>query len=88
MNCNQSHLKQGQKLSAIWGQPNPDGQVSLSIYTHENVKSITVSQLAGPMGWFDVAVVSFRDEQMMDRIYPLHMMEQIDILPEAQSLGD
>jgi hypothetical protein len=80
MAANNSHLKQGQRLSAIWGPYSPDGQDGSSAENSDNVESITVSQLAGPMGWYDVAVVSFRDGRA-DAIFPLHLMEQIDCYP-------
>ena len=78
---NESALKQGQKLAAIWGPPNPEGQVGFSLANSENVESITVAQLAGPMGWYDVAKVTFSNGQA-DALFPLHMMEQIDILTD------
>jgi hypothetical protein len=77
----ESHLKQGQRLAAIWGPPNPEGQVGFSVANTIGVEDITVSKLAGPMGWYDVAVVSFATGQS-DAIFPLHMMEQIDLLAE------
>lgn len=78
---NESHLKQGQRLAAIWGPLNPEGQVGFSATTDAGVEAITVSQLAGPMGWYDVAVVTFYGGRR-DAIFPLHMMEQIDPLAE------
>ena len=77
MTTHQSHLKQGQRLAAVWGPQNQEGQVGFSMSLHENVEAITVAQLAGPMGWYDVAVVTFHDGQNT-AIFPLHMMEQID----------
>jgi hypothetical protein len=79
----ESALKQGQKLAAVWGPLNPEGQVGFSVANSENVESITVAQLAGPMGWYDVARIAFADGQP-DAIFPLHMMEQIDTLPASQ----
>ena len=78
---NESHLKQGQRLAAIWGPVSQEGQVAISMADDANVKAITVSQLAGPMGWYDVALVTFYDGRR-DAIFPLHMMEQIDPLAE------
>ena len=77
MTTNQSYLKQGQRLSAVWGPWNPEGSVGFSVANSDNVEAITVSQLAGPMGWYDVAVVTFHDGQN-PAIFPLHMMEQFD----------
>ena len=42
------------------------------------VESIEVSQLAGPMGWYDVAVVHWDDDRA-DQIHPLHMMDFIQV---------
>lgn len=80
--ANRSHLKQGQHLAAVWGPQSPEGQIGFSLSTHENVEAITVSKLAGPMGWYDVAVVTFHDGQN-SAIFPLHLMEQIDFEPEG-----
>ena len=80
---NTSHLKQGQRLAAVWGPFNPEGQAGFSATNNDNVEAITVSQLAGPMGWYDVAVVTFHDGQN-DAIFPLHMMEQIDTFTDDQ----
>ncbi|MDE0590454.1 hypothetical protein OU789_10995 [Halocynthiibacter sp. C4] len=77
MNPHKSHLKQGQRLEAVWGPQNQEGQIGYSVNLNENVEAITVSQLAGPMGWYDVAVVTFHDGQNSE-LFPLHMMEQID----------
>lgn len=91
MGMYESHLKQGQRLAAIWGPCSQEGQVGFSVENTENVEAITVSQLAGPMGWYDVAVVSFHDGRN-DAIFPLHMMEQIDTYAEdagrAPTLAD
>lgn len=84
MAMNHSHLKQGQRLSAVWGPCTPGGQVSFSVANNDNVEAIIVSQLAGPMGWYDVAVVSFHDGKN-DAILPLHLMEQIDCYTEQPS---
>ena len=72
-----SLLKPAQQLAAIWGPANPDGQVGFSLKTRKDVECILVSQLAGPMGFYDVARVIFNDGKP-DAIFPLHMMEQID----------
>lgn len=78
---NESVLKQGQKLAAVWGPPNPDGQIGFSVANSENVEAIVVAQMAGPMGWYDVARVTFSNGQN-DALFPLHMMEQIDVLAD------
>lgn len=77
----ESALKQGQKLAAVWGPQNPDGQVGFSVANSENVESIVVAQMAGPMGWYDVARVTFSNG-WNDALFPLHMMEQIDVLAD------
>lgn len=84
---NRSHLKQGQRLAEVWGPQNPEGQIGFSLSIHENVEAITVSKLAGPMGWYDVAVVTFHDGQN-SAIFPLYMTEQIDFEPDDAAMKE
>ena len=73
---NEGLLQQGQPLSAL-GLPD---------YLAEGVSpfrvgsmcctGIVVSQLRGPMGWYDVAVVTFSD-QSPAQIHPLHLCDFI-----------
>jgi len=73
---NVGHLKQGQALSAVQTPDyNADGATPWQVGTH-GVKSITVSQLAGPMGWYDVAVIAW-DNGRPDQIVPLHHCDHI-----------
>ena len=72
-----SELSQGQTLSAIGSPDSGDGQFMLIAGQH-GVDSIWVSQLAGPMGWYDVAVVHWSDNRP-DQIHPLHMMDFIQV---------
>ncbi len=72
-----SELPQGQALAAISSPDSGDGQFMLIAGQHD-VESIEVSQLAGPMGWYDVAVVHWSDDRP-DQIHPLHMMDFIQV---------
>ena len=71
---------QGQQLDYV---SNPDangtGTTCGARVGHENVVEIVVSQLAGPMGYYDVAIVR-RDNSDPDEIFPLHFMESIRLL--------
>ena len=68
-----SELPQGTALSAISGPDSgEDGQFML-IAGRRGVESIVVSQLAGPVGWYDVAVAHW-DDGRPDQIYPLYVL--------------
>ncbi len=72
-----SELPQGQALQAI-STPNY-GDIEGAIFFkagETGVSSITVGQLAGPMGWYDVAIVRWSNGRP-DQIHPLHMMDFI-----------
>jgi hypothetical protein len=71
-------LSQGQPLSAL-GLPDHVSEGAAPWRVGQmNVQSITVSQLAGPMGWYDVGVVVF-DNERPTQMHPLHMCEHIAI---------
>lgn len=72
-----SIVKPAQKLAAVWGPTNPEYGGVGNRAGKGNVECILVAQLEGPMGFYDVARVIF-DNGTPDRLYPLHMMEQID----------
>ena len=78
---NISKLKQGQPLKAIM---TPDymreGTAPFLVGWH-GCASITVTQLAGPMGWYDCAHLVF-DNGMDDQIIPLHHCDFIQLLTE------
>jgi hypothetical protein len=75
---NTGHLTQGQAITAL-GQPdyNAEGAQPWRVGFH-GVASITVSQLAGPMGWYDVAVIKW-DNGRPDQLMPLHHCDYIAI---------
>ena len=72
-----SELPQGQALANIWGPYNDAGQAGGRV-GYDGVTSIEIGRLAGPMGWFDVAVI-YRGNGRGDVIMPLHMAETITI---------
>ncbi len=69
-------LKQGTTLIEIIGQTDVNGgYVHLS--NHDpNVDKIEVGQIAGPMGWVDVAIV-YDKYGSGKQIHPLYMMETV-----------
>ena len=72
-----SALEQGTALQSIWGPAHEAGQ-SGAAAGYNGVASIMVHCLAGPMGWYDVAVIEF-DGDRQDEIIPLHMAESITL---------
>ena len=79
-------LTQGSKLIEIIGPTDADGGY-IHISNHDcDVAQIKVSQIAGPMGWIDVAVVYSKhgsDKQM----HPRYMMETIRYQGGPRCLG-
>lgn len=76
-----SALKQGQKIEAIWTPLNAEGEQAGGWVGRYNVVEIEISQCAGPMGWYDVAIIR-RDNGDADMIVPVHMAEYIGLMPE------
>ena len=72
---NISSLKQGQSLAACYGPESSEGSFSGGAVGHRGVIAITVGQLAGPMGFYDVAIIKREGEG--DLFMPLHMAEEI-----------
>lgn len=71
-------LLQAQPLTAI-GLPDYVSEGSRLFRVGENgVRAITVSQLRGPMGFYDIAVIEWV-EDIRPTIYPLHQCEFIAI---------
>ncbi len=76
---NTGKLKQGQNLSAV-GTPDHNAEG-----THPHTagqfgcKSITVSQLRGPMGFYDCAHIEFEDGavSIKEMLIPLHQCDYI-----------
>lgn len=75
-----SELQQGQKLSRAMGPLDMEGNCSGDCVGPNWAKSITVSQLRGPMGWYDVAVIDY--DTKPTKIIPLHMCEDIQLLED------
>lgn len=73
---NQGRLEQGQSLSAI-GTPdyNAEGAEPFRVGVC-NCERITVTQMAGPMGWYDCAEIEFFD-YVPSIIIPLHQCDYI-----------
>ena len=65
-------LEQGDALEWVWGPACESGQSGARV-GYNGVTSIVVGCCAGPMGWYDVAVVSGNDGP--DEFMPLHMAE-------------
>lgn len=73
---NMGRLEQGQRLSAI-GTPDYNGDGTVSFVVGQfNCVCISVTQLAGPAGWYDCAEIEF-DNHMPNQIIPLHQCDFI-----------
>lgn len=76
---NTGHLEQGQHLSRV---STPD-YFAEGTYPHtvgqHGCESITVTRLAGPMGYYDCAHVVFKDGEasLKELIIPLHQCDMI-----------
>ena len=75
---NGSALYQGQNLDSIFAPLSDDGYASGGAVGRDGITSITVSQCAGPSGFFDVAVIE-RGGQSPAVIVPIHMAEMITL---------
>ena len=68
---------QGQKLEAVYCPWPPDGETpSGGAVGCDQVIEIVVDRAAGPMGWYDVAIIK-RGGLRPEVIVPLHMAEEI-----------
>lgn len=73
---NQGRLEQGQSLSAI-AMPDYNAEGGAPFRAgKDNCKSITVTQIAGPMGWYDCAEIEFLGV-LPNIIIPLHQCDYI-----------
>ncbi len=69
-------LQQGQPLNGL-GLPDYMAEGACPwVVGRLGCRAITVSQLRGPMGWYDVAVVEF-DTDQPPQIHPLHLCDFI-----------
>ncbi len=73
-----SELPQGQSLQAIASPNYGNGEGVFFTAGEDGVSTIEVGQLAGPMGWYDVAVVHWGNGRL-DQIHPLHMLDFIQL---------
>lgn len=73
---NTGRLEQGQRLSAV-GTPDYNGEGARPFAAGRfGCASITVTQLAGPSGWYDCAEIEF-DNELPNQIIPLHQCDYI-----------
>jgi hypothetical protein len=71
-------LSQGQPLKSLyWPDYNAEGAGRIEAGVR-GCTGIAVSQLCGPMGFYDVAVVTF-DDHRPPSVHPLHQCEAIEI---------
>ncbi len=73
-----SKLGQGQALRAISLPDYCADGAGPFVAGEGGIHSITVSKLAGPMGWYDVAVIRWNTGRA-DQIHPLHMLDFIQL---------
>ena len=77
---NSGRLEQGAELRAV---QTPDW-CSEGTYPHiagqSGCKRITVTQLAGPMGFYDCAEIEFDDPEIPNQIIPLHQCDFIQMM--------
>jgi hypothetical protein len=79
---NVSALSKAQQLEAVWGPMDHEGNQSGGRVGYHGIQCILVTQLAGPMGFYDVARVIYDDSIGRGDVYlPLHMMEHIEAMP-------
>lgn len=76
---NASALKQGQKIGAIYTPVDTYGESGVWRVGRNAVVEIEISQCAGPMGWYDVAIIR-HDDGKAEAIVPVHMAEQVELL--------
>lgn len=73
---NTGRLEQGQRLSAV-GVPDFAGEGIMPWTVGKgDCVCISVTQLAGPMGWYDCAEIEFSNE-LPNQIIPLHQCDYI-----------
>ena len=76
-----SHLEQGQAISTV-GLPDycAEGAAPATVGQF-GCQSITVSQLAGPMGWYDCAHIVFEEgaASVKEMMIPLHQCDYIEL---------
>lgn len=78
-------LEVGDKLDGVWGPfSEAAGTQSGGRVGYDQVEAITVERLAGPMGWYVVAVIK-RSNGAPDEVMPLHMAESFTVLPRIPS---
>ena len=83
---NQGKLNQGQKIDAIFTPQTQDGEQSGAAVGFDQVTEIEIGQCAGPMGWYDVAIIKRAGVVRSDEIVPVHMAEYVRLLPGDSTL--
>lgn len=78
-----SKLEQGQKIDAIFTPQTQDGEQSGAAIGFDQVTEIVIDQCAGPMGWYEVAVIKRGGVERPDEIVPVHMAEYIRLTPST-----
>ncbi len=68
-------LKRGQKIDAIFCPTGSDGEQSGGAVGYDGVTEIEIDRCAGPMGWYDVAII--RRDLRPEELVPVHMAEYI-----------
>lgn len=79
--ANTGALKQGQKLEAIYGPLDREGDQQGGTVGLRGVIEIEVGQCPGPMAWYDVAIIRY--EHKPTEIMPVHMAEYIRLLKQS-----
>jgi len=78
-------LEVGDRLNGVWGPYSEQcGTQSGGKIGYDQVETITVDRLAGPMGWYVVAVIH-RSNGAPDVVLPLHMAESFEIIQPPQA---
>ena len=75
---NEKVLQQGQMIDAILGPEDSARDQAGGAVGFGGVYEIEIGQCAGPMGWYDVAIIRRANEP--DQIMPVHMAEYIRLL--------
>lgn len=71
-------LEVGDRLVGVWGPYSEDGSQVGGKIGWDSIEVITVDRLAGPMGWYVVAVIK-RSNGAPDVVLPLHMAESFEV---------
>lgn len=78
-----SQLEQGQMIDAIFTPQTQDGEQSGGAVGYDQVTEIEIGKCAGPMGWYDVAILRRQGTGRPDEIVPIHMAEYVRVRPHG-----